>query len=272
LQVRFCSEDVYRAWQRWNASVDGTIRSSINTILDFKQLVEGAEDNNAPKSTQAKSKRKQEPLHLDVGYKSFKPHVEKSLSLLTKDQRLSCAVCTTELGLGTQTIVVCPKGDCRTVSHMTCLAKRFLDEERSDALVLPTSGACPGCRSEIQWTDLVKEMSLRLRGEKELIQMMKEPRSRKRRTATGQEAMILDSAKIDEEIVADEAVVDADDDSLPDGWQYQEGDDDMVSVTSTMSIASEITDPPTTTDYNPPKRHLKAVIEDSEWDEADVLD
>lgn len=168
-------------WQRWTGRVDGEIRSGIKIFLDAKQLVEVIDDGEIPMSTQAKGKRKREAIGkggiegLDVGYSELKDHVEKSIFLLAEDEVINCSICSEIIGSDTKMALVCPSDGCKAASHMSCLATRFMKDEGQHDSIMPTSGRCPRCKSELQWVDLVKEMSLRTNGEKEVAQLMKKP-------------------------------------------------------------------------------------------------
>lgn len=47
--------------------------------------------------------------------------------------------------------------------------------------IIPITGVCPRCKGEVVWGDLMKEMSLRIRGPKEIEKLLKKPRKRKAR-------------------------------------------------------------------------------------------
>lgn len=288
LQVRFFCEDVYQVWQGWNERVDGSIRSGIKVLLDLKQPEETINDREPLMSTQAKGKRKREALGkggiegLDVGYSRLKNHVRKSTLFLTKDEDLKCAVCTKNLGPKTAMALLCPQEDCRTASHLTCLATKFIEDEKASAAVTPISGRCLGCKAELQWIDLIKDLSLRARGEKEVAQMMKKPKERKTKVPKTKNAgalhleahtVIEDVADPDEDFVeADMRALNASDESLPDDWQYQDDDDDdMMSVMSGDSALSDGVDAANATKRSLTAPKLPAVIEDSDWDDAEPI-
>ena len=107
-----------------------------------------------------------------VGYSMLKDHVEKSL-LLVEGQVNRCAICAEDLSTQDTTILVCPQRNCQAISHMACLATRFLETEKRGLSVIPRAGTCPYCHSELQWIDMVKEMSLRVRGKSELARLTK---------------------------------------------------------------------------------------------------
>lgn len=290
LEVRFFCEDVYQIWQGWNERVGGSIRDGIKVLLDLKQPEKAINGGEIHMGTQAKGKRKREALGkggiegLDVGYSELKNHLEKSIFLLAENEAFKCAICAKNLGSQIAMALVCPQEHCKAASHMTCLATKFTENEGPGAVVTPISGKCPCCKKELQWIDLIKELSLRRRGEKEVTQMMKKSKERKAKMPKTKNAAALqmeaytvveeDVVNPDEDLVeADMRVLDTSDESLPDDWQYQDDDeDDMMSV---MSGHSALSDGPEAT--SPTKRSsaapkLPAVIEDSDWDDAAHLD
>lgn len=43
------------------------------------------------------------------------------------------------------------------VAHIYCLADKFIREENADQTeLLPISGKCPECKSELSWADMIK--------------------------------------------------------------------------------------------------------------------
>lgn len=241
-------------------------------------------------SIHAKAKRKREALGkggiegLDVGYSGLQNHVEKSIFFLTEDEALKCAICAQTLGPNTTMALLCPQADCRTASHTACLATKFIEDEGAGAAIIPVSGRCPGCKEELQWIDLIKELSLRARGEKQVAQIMKKPKERKAKVSETKKAAAPD---IDAHIVVEEFVADPDedlvqfemrapeasDDSLPDDWEYQDDDDgDRMSVMSGHSALSDDVEATSPTKRSSTVLKLPAVIEDSECDDKESLD
>lgn len=287
LQVRFFCVDVHRAWQGLIESVNGNVRGGIKVLLDLKHSEEIFDDDELPMSTKAKGKRKREALGkggiegLDVGYNELKNHVEKSISSLAEDKALKCAVCAKKLGSKTAIALVCSQENCRTASHIACLASTFIKDEGSSDAVTPISGRCPGCKAELQWIDLIKELSLRVRGEKEVAKITKKPRERKTKEPKAKNVQ-LEAHTFEEESVVDQEddYVDVDiramdasaDDSLPEDW-YQGGDDeDTMSIKSGHSALSDGVEAASPTRHPAIVRRLPAVIEDSELEEEEFLD
>ena len=180
---------------------------------------------------------------LDFGYSKLKDHVEKSIFFLTEDEARKCALCAKNLSPQTAMALLCPQEGCRTASHMICLATKFIEEEGTGVGVTPISGRCPGCKEDLKWIDLIKELSLRARGEKEVAQMMKKPKERKTKYSNAKNATAsqLEARTVLEENAADPhkhlmEAVDAPNEILPDVWQRQDDDDDdMTSMTTLLS-------------------------------------
>lgn len=291
LEVRFFCKDVYEVWLRWSERVNGEIRSGIKVFLDVTQPVEPPDEPAGPLSAQIKQKRKQEAIGkggvdgVDFGYGKLKGHLEKSLSLLAEGEANRCAICLADINDQSQTVLVCSLATCRVVFHMTCLAQNFLDKEQQENSVLPTSGKCPQCKSELQWVDLVKEMSLRVRGKAQVAKLMKKPKVPKAKGVKGKRGLSADAATeptTDEADEFDNHGLEEDDsdttnafeEPLPNDWHFQgdDDDDDRMSLASVTSNASTALDPISHTNSIGPGPRLEVVIDDSDWDDVEVLD
>lgn len=66
-------------------------------------------------------------------------------------------------------VSLCPFGDCKAVSHLSCLATDFLssDHPQSSGL-LPRGGNCRSCRSYVLWGDVIRGCYRRHQGGKVL--------------------------------------------------------------------------------------------------------
>ena len=271
LAVRFFSEDLYKDWQNLSVKCGHSIRNGISISLDQRQSVEHDGESSAQERVQWKREAsgKGGVEALDLSYTHLKGHLEKSTFLLADDETVSCAICSEELGPQRRTALVCPEADCRTASHMSCLAEKFLKEDDSEASIVPISGKCPICHTEFAWIDFVKEMSLRAKGEKEVALLMKKPKSLKAKIAmTGPAAGLV----VDRDGSEGEDDQDPEDDILEEDWLPQDADDDTASVTSTVP---EVSDDKKAARTHGPGQRLKVVIEnsesDSDWDDAHIL-
>ena len=263
LNIRFFCEEAWQQWQHHTQNLDKNMRPGVSIVLDLKQARDRPDPDEDGLSTYEKGKRRRNAIGkggvdgVDFSYTTFRPHLEKSNSLIGGDPKLECAVCCEQIHRSGQMIVVCPYGKCTAASHITCLARRFLSNEVSQMSVLPTFGHCPKCNTGTQWVDLVKEMSLRSRGKKEVAQLMRKPKITTSAKASDSNAPGIELNASDE----DEST-DVQDDPLAEDWPLEEDDgDDLLSVPSTASETSIPIE----------NRHLPSVIEDSKWDGAEVL-
>lgn len=265
------------------------MRTGVDVFLDLKKPPDLPLGEDAPPSTQLKEKRTQKSVGqgglegIDVGYSKLTTHLEKSFFLLADGEKNSCVICDENIASKTPLVLVCPEQECRASSHLSCLAQRFLHESEEESSILPTSGRCPHCRSRLRWIDLVKELSLRLRGEAEIARLMKKPKTRKRKASRNDENLFqaLDENPIDDISNPDHDQTSSEDDSstgstleepLADDWRYQQDDEDTMSVTSNASGMSSCFDAPSPTKQRGSTPSLGIVVEDSEWDDAEILD
>lgn len=249
LEVRFFSEDVYRVWQTWCDRVDGRIPGHIKIRLDLKE--EQAEAPASAKRRKLNLVGKGGVEGVDATYASLQPVLEKGQFVFDPYEQLDCDVCKRPLALDQDLAAICPHGECRSVSHIECLARHFQAEGMPESLI-PTGGQCPSCQKDVLWISLMKELTLRLRGAKEVQKILKKAKA----------GPILDIGEEEDELSDEEDALTANDiadESQPDD------DDDVMSVTSVGSESSNIS----TTIVRQCGR-LDTVVEDSD-DEIEIL-
>ena len=285
LQVRFFCEEVYRVWRTWCDRTDGETRSDLDIVFNVEQSTDSLSDSDIPKIVQEGRRRihqipgNQDVTDLDVSYDGLKDRVGRGL-LLAERHFYQCAVCSKELTDPASAALLCPQIECSAISHVACLAKHFGKSAVTEP-ILPIAGNCAVCKTELRWIDLVKELSLRARGVKEKRQLFKAPRVRKTKIAWGklntdkslEEFHVSGRYDISTSSVEDStvSVEDFDEGSLPDDWLKQ-CDDDSVSISSTNSRSSSISDAPKTFTESTTVNRLGRVIEDSDWELAEVVD
>lgn len=322
--------EVHKSWQRILSKVPEQLRESLNVILDFppesvpriSSGVEYPESNSATSSNLGTKNGDPSPPNrisaLPITYALHKPHVEKSKAIIEFERQGSCSICAQALEHDGGILAVCPNTGCETVSHLTCLSGNFLDADSrrgegnqspqdtsaGDGSVLPLSGMCKGCGENVKWVDLVKELTLRMRGAAEVERLLKPPRQKKvkepnptkrnredTKTAIAGETVTADEATDDndnddeegnldelidedkEEDEENELDVTKDDSRLMAGGQSADDwriigdpeDDDLISVASTVHTSPEKAGRST-------GMKLDTVIEDSDWDDAVVID
>ncbi|KAL8751971.1 MAG: hypothetical protein Q9199_006066 [Rusavskia elegans] len=289
LAIRFLCSDVYQSWLTHSKRDGGELREDFRVFCDFEKFPKPTVDLESSTAEAAEKKESHTMAILekiDVTYSGLKPHIAKSIALAAEMRLQICSVCEHVLDPENAMILVCPSEQCPAVSHMACLAKKWLQTQPSPGFLLPISGTCSQCSREHQWIDIVKESSIRARGGKHLAKLMKEPRMRKSKVMEGptssKDAHAENRARAggppkDLQIMFEDSLTDIDllatdpeDDPLPDGWQELVDDEDNMSVTSTESGIQSRNGSPEAPSKK--RQKLEVVIEDSEWDSAEVLD
>jgi structure-specific endonuclease subunit SLX1 len=247
LKVTFYAEDVYRVWTRWigqHLELQGGngLREGIWVGMDESMASKAAAaatttaDETAPDAVKG--------IHaLEVTHAPLKPHIEKSQALLATPE--NCTLCSSPLPLSGASTLTCPSSSCTSKAHLTCLATHFLNTEKSSNAtnitpsLLPTTGSCPTCHTPLQWRDLVQELSLRMRGSKELEVLFKQPKTRKTRKNTTAGAAAVEEEEDEEEEEEEEdpeaanfePELDDEDDDVGDGWhQLSESESELESL------------------------------------------
>lgn len=278
LEIRFFSKDVYNTWAKWTKSTPETVRDSIQIRQDFLREIDNVSDEDVGKEPGQDSIYTR-MSHVPIDYTGKKEHVLKSKDTIDFEREGDCAVCHEALESGGGMHIVCPTSGCEAVSHTTCLGKHFLKDDEDE--LVPVRGHCPSCKTELVWVDLVKEMSLRMRGQKEVEKLLKVKRSRKGKEKASSQAIIPESdaeeesdneADIEEEEEADLVDIATKNTNLPEGDKWNIIDDyDASDTESVASMASNIS-----LKNGASRTHkgaaLGRIIEDSDWDEAEVLD
>lgn len=183
LSVRFFAADVQRVFNAINEKMESNLARHVEMTLDkhaydhYEKLV--TTTIVAPNSDAIEQLSLHGVEKLDFGYTTMKEYVEKSKTILAGDN-LSCAACTGPIRKNHDLLLVCEHTSCHGVTHMGCLSRHFTQSEPGGSRhLLPINGKCPKCKKPSRWQTLVKELSLRTRGEKELALIFKKPKARK---------------------------------------------------------------------------------------------
>lgn len=265
LELRFFSEDVYQFWQRWCQRVDTQIPSGIRVWHDKSQ-----QDYDLIDQTIREGVRKRRKLDMigkggvngiDPTYASMRPVLEKGQFLLEEEEDLHCTVCKKLLNPKHDLIIICPQSSCQSLHHISCLSTLFLEHDTASSIV-PRHGKCPSCKAELSWAELMKEMTLRVRGPNDVRKVLKS-----KRQAVSSSISQVDDTDDEESDVLD--VDEFDDEPLTAADVVDEEDDDAASVTSLESDISH-TSKRQTLKASADTR-LPTVIEDSDDDVIDLL-
>uniref|UniRef100_W5N6V0 SLX1 homolog B, structure-specific endonuclease subunit n=2 Tax=Lepisosteus oculatus TaxID=7918 RepID=W5N6V0_LEPOC len=96
----------------------------------------------------------QPPLHVPIAFGSVrakKTSGREPGTLATGTEK--CVLCRESIELS-EDLLCCFHPSCHMTSHVTCLAKHFLQAE--PAHLLPVEGICPGCESPVLWGSLIR--------------------------------------------------------------------------------------------------------------------
>lgn len=178
---------------------------------------------------------------VDPTYARFQDVLEKGQFLLDKDERHSCSVCEGEIDLKDDLYSMCYANGCSSMSHITCLSESFLREASDLELTVPYKGSCPDCKSELVWSELMRPVSLRIRGEKEVKKLLKKKRGSK--AATAAEIMEDESDEEDGDELDNETLVIPDDVDADHDVDADEDKDETLSLSSFGSVLDETKSP-----------------------------
>ncbi|KAJ5512178.1 Zinc finger FYVE/PHD-type [Penicillium fimorum] len=253
LRVRFFCVDVYRAWRAWNDRVDTHLPGNIKVILD---------GDNLATSPNVKQDDELAPVgsinNLSVDYTRIEDHLENSMFMLEDPEDLQCTVCKASISPDQEQVVVCPHPNCRGTSHLLCLSTKFLDATNEPDLLVPTQGTCPSCGNTVQWVTMMRELSFRNRAEKEARAIIRKKEKRARKESAAMEASSGPrSSSIEPRSLPEEASQG----DLGPNW-FEE-----VDIESESDFEGR--------QKNHSSRHpskLEIVIEDSDWDDAELIE
>jgi structure-specific endonuclease subunit SLX1 len=209
---------------------------------------------------------------LEIGYADQKSYVEKGREVVEFEREGRCTLCREDLEHGAGMYTICPNAGCESVTHLTCLGKHFVEGEDS---VVPIKGNCPSCNAELLWVDVVKELTLRMRGQNEVEKLLKVKRARKGGTASQATVETFDDDLSDEDILSDiteelerlQEFSPIGSKEKGDDWQdIDDSDSDTRSFTSTTLRTEKALSNETKVGT------LRTVVEDSEWEDALVVD
>lgn len=241
-------------WQKWTTHEPKALPARIIITLD--------EPSRNSKDADCDIQSESGIYALDVGYTALKSHLEKSRALLSDSP--PCIFCHKPLRADGAMSIVCPEGGCEAVGHVDCFASSFLKDDAHS--LVPIEGDCPSCATKLQWVELVKELSLRMRAPKDVdkILKVKKPRGVKAAGLAASRDGVDGDMSEEEDRVEDELLANDDRNYVSDG---SESDIDDRIVQSDPSPRFKLTGGYTSNFA----AQSEPLIEDSDWDDADVV-
>lgn len=184
LKLHFFAPEVHAAWLKWCSTVNEPLRDTLRVVTDF-----GGSRSKTKKAAATETEaeedgdEKEEPwgIHaLPVDYEPMKEYVSKGQEVFEFEREGNCVVCHQGIEAGEGLHALCVNEGCEGVGHLSCWSKHILQDRgaRGDEVILPIQGRCPKCQGEVLWGDMMKELTLRTRGQKEVEKLLKTKRKR----------------------------------------------------------------------------------------------
>ncbi|KAK4201990.1 hypothetical protein QBC40DRAFT_46709 [Triangularia verruculosa] len=194
LTVHFFAKDVHGAWLRWCNKAEKQLRESLPLVTDFgDNITAGASASKLPELPSAtmsdpmeqEDEEMQKPtwgIHaLPLDYELLKDYVAKGQDIFEFERHGNCVVCKEEIDPDEGGLhAVCSNEGCEGVGHLRCWGRHLLEGEDGggEEAVLPVGGRCPRCRGQVHWGTMMKELTLRVRGAKEVEKLLSVKRKR----------------------------------------------------------------------------------------------
>lgn len=200
LTLRLFDREVHARWAGYLASgrVE-PLRASLEVVTDFKpaavaedearrkeaarrRIVEDLEEDEEGEGDEEEPEGPKWGVHaLPLDYAPLAPYLEKGQNVTTFEREGNCVVCLQHLEHDKGLYAMCSKGECEGMGHVDCWSRHLLHQQgEKDEMLLPVEGRCPKCDGLVRWGDMMREMTLRVRGQKEVDKVLK-----KRRRAAG---------------------------------------------------------------------------------------
>lgn len=205
LNLHFFDRDVYHKWDKYCASPGLTpLRSSLAVLTDFgpatpteaeehknqaiKKLLhkgfmelEDEEDDDggmdAEQDHDADTAAQGWGIHaLPLDYKPFGSYIEKAQNITSFEREGKCVVCHQHLEHDKGLHAICSNDGCEGVGHVDCWSRHMLHQKGEgddDGILLPLDGQCPKCQGVVKWADMMRELTLRTRGQKDVELLLK---------------------------------------------------------------------------------------------------
>ncbi|KAF7563180.1 hypothetical protein G7046_g992 [Stylonectria norvegica] len=172
LNLHFFAQDAHRAWETWLKSAGDWNKAGKKIFTDFATTSEEQGSEQAPRGIHA----------LALDYSPMKEVVEKAHNIVSFEREGKCVHCDEELDSGHGLHPICPNEGCEAMGHLKCWSQHAL-RGTDEAVMIPAACTCPSCHGEVRWGDMMKELSLRIRGPKEVEKLLKKRKKRIKKAA-----------------------------------------------------------------------------------------
>lgn len=173
LNVHFLAKEAYSAWQRNLKATQSPHRPGLQILTDFGQTMDQVSENGEKSGIHA----------LSLDYTPMTDYVSKAHDIAEFEQEGKCVHCKQELESGKGLYALCPNDACRAMGHLDCWSKSALSNDDASRHIVPDQCSCPSCGGDIRWGDMVKELSLRVRGKAEVKKLLRSSEKAKKAAA-----------------------------------------------------------------------------------------
>ncbi|KAJ6107563.1 Structure-specific endonuclease subunit slx1 [Penicillium sp. IBT 18751x] len=257
LRVRFFRTDVYRIWKVWNERVETSLPPS-KVILDGDCPKQG--DGGKQWAAFASCRRTTHNLK----------HTWKNPRLFLKTQMIY----TVQYVRGQATPIHSKWWFVQERLAEARVIYYFLETTEDAGMLVPTQGACPTCKKVIQWPLMMQELSFRNRAGKEvhMILRRKEKRERKEfanQSSTKEGKSKSKSKKPSVRMSSTEPTFDGQSEPAP---ETMSEDDPKLNDDWYEGVELESDTEFGNRKQSPSPNRLEIVIEDSEWEDAELVE
>lgn len=159
LNVHFLAREAFTTWQSRIQATQTPCREGLEILTDFSHSREVDSTSGG--------------IHaLPADYSPMSEYVLKARDVVDFEQEGKCVHCEEDLDSGKGLHAMCPNSECKAMGHLNCWSKHALAGD-SSGHIIPEQCTCPSCGGDIRWGDMVKELSLRVRGTQEVKKLVK---------------------------------------------------------------------------------------------------
>jgi structure-specific endonuclease subunit SLX1 len=169
LNLHLLAQEAKKAWDGWIKQSDDPERPGLQISTDIVDETTGILQESEPAGIHA----------LALDYTPIKEYVQKAQHVVAFEKEGNCIHCDDELPSKEGLHAMCPNEGCEAMGHLGCWSKHALTGEGNTDAIIPSNCRCPSCGGEVRWGDMIKELTLRVRGEEEvqrLLTVKKRPR------------------------------------------------------------------------------------------------
>lgn len=191
LNLHFFAQEAYKTWEAWTKTSATPVRPGLEIVSDF-----------GPSPVAEGSQPEAWGIHaLALDYKPMTEYVEKADDVVVFGAEGQCVHCHEELESGKGIHPMCPNQGCVAMGHLDCWSAHALAAGDGENLI-PDRCTCPSCGGAVRWGDMIKELSLRLRGGTEVEKLLKKAKKAKdAKDAKGVENLPKKAKKVKETLL-----------------------------------------------------------------------